>query len=140
MTRSGERSDEPLLKGQANNLTQWMTPRVATGAYTRDRGDPENERLTLDGHATLASILPDPPISTVGEESSHIRRSLNPLFVEWLMGWPPGWTLLALTLPASTGIACSETELSRYRRRMRSALSQLGSPPEAPPEQISFLV
>jgi hypothetical protein len=27
-----------------------------------------------------------------GSESSIERRTLNPLFVEWLMGFPIGWT------------------------------------------------
>jgi hypothetical protein len=61
------------------------------------------------------------------------RRSLNPLFVEWLMGWPPGWTLLAWT-----DFACSETELSRFKQRMRSALLSLGLPREAPPAQLAL--
>ena len=71
--------------------------------------------------------------SNSGETSSTARQSLNPLFVEWLMGWPPGWTLLAWT-----DFACSETALSLYRRRMRSALSQLGLPAEAPPAQLAL--
>ncbi|WP_234819484.1 hypothetical protein [Rhodopseudomonas palustris] len=87
---------------------------------------------------TLRSILPDHPISTVGEESSHIRRTLNPLFVEWLMGWPRGWTCLALTPPALNASACSETALCRYRQLMRFALSQLASPPPAPPAQLTL--
>jgi len=73
------------------------------------------------------------PTYPVGQVSSHPRRSLNPLFVEWLMGWPPGWTLLAWT-----DFGCSETALSAWKQRMRSALSSLGSPPEAPPAQISL--
>ena len=43
------------------------------------------------------------------------RRRLNPLFVEWLMGWPPGHALCA----------CSATEFTRWQRDMRGALSQL---------------
>jgi len=40
---------------------------------------------------------------------------LNPRFVEWLMGWPLGLT----------AFGCLATQLSRYRRRMRSALCWL---------------
>lgn len=87
---------------------------------------------------TLRSILPDHPISTVGAECSHIRRTLNPLFVEWLMGWPRGWTSVALSPPASNASACSATALCRYRQLMRSALSQLASPPPAPPAQLTL--
>ncbi len=46
---------------------------------------------------------------------SRAKRRLNPLFVEWLMGWPPGHALCA----------CSEMELSHWQQRMRGALSQL---------------
>jgi hypothetical protein len=43
-------------KGQQVSLddqaSHWMTPRVATGKYTRDGGDPAKERLTLEGQST----------------------------------------------------------------------------------------
>lgn len=136
----GDRNKPVLtLQGQAQT---WATPSVAdtTGGRMARSGDQSNEPL-LKGQAekvTLASFLPDHPISTVGEESSHIRRTLNPLFVEWLMGWPPGWTSLALTPPASNACACSVTALSLWKRHMRSALFSLGLPPEAPPPQLSL--
>lgn len=118
---------------------RWKTPRTERGDYTRDKGDPEAERLTMEGQAkSLASSLPDQPISTVGEESSHIRRSLNPLFVEWLMGWTRGWTSLVLTPPGSTASACSAMALSLFKRRSRSALLQLGLPLEAAPAQLGL--
>jgi hypothetical protein len=63
--------------------------------------------------------LPAPATSTDGGGSSSTgptsRPRLNPAFVEWLMGWPGGWTDFA---PAAT-------ELSLWRRRMRSSLSGL---------------
>jgi hypothetical protein len=71
----------------------------------------------------LRSSLPAPASETNGIASSQPRRMLNPLFVEWLMGLPPRWTLAAW--PA---FACSATELSHWKRRMRSALWQLDSP------------
>lgn len=43
------------------------------------------------------------------------KRRLNPLFVEWLMGWPPGHALCD----------CSETEWSHYKQHMRGALLAL---------------
>jgi hypothetical protein len=67
---------------------------------------------------------------TPGEPSSPSRRTLNPLFVEWLMNWPPGWTV-----HASTGSGCSEMALSRWRAAMQSALSSMPSPPLAQPPQ-----
>jgi hypothetical protein len=41
-------------------------------------------------------------------------------------------------LGAWTDFACSATELSRFKQLMRSALSQLGSPAEAPPAQLAL--
>jgi len=46
---------------------------------------------------------------------SRTKRRLNPLFVEWLMGWPPGHALCD----------CSETEFAQFQQRMRGALSAL---------------
>lgn len=43
------------------------------------------------------------------------KLRLNPRFVEWLMGWPSGWT----------SYEYSETESILYRRRMRSCLFML---------------
>jgi hypothetical protein len=121
---------------------QWMTPRVSeTGQYQYDRGDPDKPVLTLQGQAQAmpsASSLPDRPISTVGEESSHIRRTLNPLFVEWLMGWPPGWTSLALTPPAMNASGSWGMESYLFKQRMRSALFALGLPQAAPPPQLNL--
>lgn len=118
--------------------SQWRTPRShEVGQYQYDRGDKEKPTPTLTGQA-LASLLPDRPISTDGDGSSHIRRTLNPLFVEWLMGWPPGWTSLGLTPLASSGCACSATAFTRWQRRMQSELSQLGLPAQAPAAQLAL--
>ena len=40
------------------------------------------------------------------------KKRLNPLFVEWLMGWPKGHSLLS----------CSETAFTHWKQHMRSAL------------------
>jgi hypothetical protein len=67
------------------------------------------------------------------------KRRLNPSFVEWLMGWPPGHSLCA----------CSETAFCLWQRRMRGALSAMPTasaqwiwrPPAetTPPMQMSLL-
>jgi hypothetical protein len=115
--------------------SQWPTPRVTTNGGSGNGARADQSRLE---DTASAFSLPDRPISTSGDASSHIRRTLNPLFVEWLMGWPPGWTSLALTPPASSVCACSETALSAWKARMRSALSQLALPAEAPPAQLAL--
>jgi hypothetical protein len=114
----------PTLTGQAQN---WQTP--ATDAFRSRGGDRNNEK----GLSGQACSLPLPVTYQVGDELSKPRRSLNPLFVEWLMGWPPGWTLHAWT-----DFACSETELSRFKLRMRSALYAVGWPQAAPPAQLNL--
>ena len=143
-----------LLAGEAST---WQTPREneAQGSgYQRDRGRKGAERATLTGQARLwptksardykganspehmdrpgknhESQLPNfvfhclpQGLATpgLGEKSSNGSRRLNPAFVELLMGWPVGWTRTDCALPA--------TELSRWRRLMRSSLLRLCTP------------
>lgn len=136
-SRGDKTKPVPTLSGAAQN---WSTPSVAdtTGSRKTRSGDRSDEQL-LNGQTETVSSLLDRPISTVGEESSHIRRSLNPLFVEWLMGWLRGWTSLALMPPASNGCACSVTELSLWKQRMRSELLRIGLPGDQPVQQRLFV-
>ena len=76
-------------------------------------------------------LRPDLPTPD-GPPSSNVSRSLNPLFVEWLMGWPIGWTLVG-----STDSAPAATASSLWWQRMRGLLLMLASPPE--PEQGTLL-
>lgn len=114
--------------------TFWMTPRShEVGDYQYSRGDKSKPVATLTGQArAIYSPLARTTVKT-GKPHSKERRSLNPLFVEWLMGWPPGWTLVAWT-----DLGCSATEYSRWKARMRCALSRLASPQEAPPAQLGL--
>lgn len=127
--RSGDRSTELLLNGQAEVLTRSMWPTPATRDH-HAQGASHNTKAQSDSLATVVAhrLGPlDPTTSTAGETSSPSGRKLNPLFVEMLMGWPPGWT----------NFACSETALSHWRRRMRSELSRIDFH-DAPPEQPSL--
>jgi len=56
-------------------------------------------------------------ISQAGETTSDQRRSLNPLFVEALMGWPTGWT----------GFDFAVTAWFPWLQHMRSEFLWLGS-------------
>lgn len=103
----------------------WATPNVPNGGRAPSEGMSPTGML-LDGRKRqvglewqtrrfppdLESETPGAPRSPSGPNS---RRRLNPLFVEWLMGWPIGWT------------ACEPlgTEWSRWLRLSRSWLSQL---------------
>jgi hypothetical protein len=109
----------------------WRTPAAADadrGAHPSPDVKAGEHSLTTQAAGFLSS-RPAPEISTPGDPSSSARRSLNPLFVEWLMGWPPGWT----------SCACSATALSRWSRRMRSALSSLAISDAPEPAQQSLL-
>jgi hypothetical protein len=46
---------------------------------------------------------------------SRNKRRLNPGFVSWLMGWPPGHALCG----------CSATEFTHWQQHMRGGLSRL---------------
>lgn len=151
-SRSGDRKDELLLNSQAKLISDslapyareniWPTPtslnRPRTpetlekcAAYRMAKAGQTTVPLYLEEVALASSPLA-PQTSPDGPPPSPERRSLNPLFVEWLMGWPHGWTLIA-----STDFGCSATGLSRFKARMRSALSQFASLP-APPAQLSL--
>jgi hypothetical protein len=107
----------------------WRTPRAKEdGEYQYSRGDHSKPTPTLTGQTSDFSHL-DLSTSTHGEPSSKERRSLNPRFVAWLMGWPQ---------PASTGFGFSETESSRFRPLMRSALLQLDLPGADQPAQLAL--
>jgi len=60
---------------------------------------------------------PAPATSMPGGKSLRTTRRLNPRFVEWLMGWPQGWSEIGCALPA--------TEWSRWRQAMHSSLCAL---------------
>jgi DNA (cytosine-5)-methyltransferase 1 len=95
----------------------WRTPVTSDcngGAEEFVRG--KNLRLTLRSQAnTLYPCgLQDQTMPHNGPKYPH---TLNPLFCEWLMGWPIGWT----------GFAPVGTALSHWRRRMHGELLRLTS-------------
>lgn len=115
--------------GLADQTKQWSM------ASARDWRDGAASDETMEKNArplnevACHSSLPAPPTSTDGDECLNSgqtspqpsKRRLNPAFVEFLMGWPPAWSV------ARSGCGCSATELSLYRRRMRSCLYGLVS-------------
>lgn len=162
-SRGQDRQDELLLTGQAKALeselrersvapyvegNRWPTPTALNrprndetldkvGAHRKATAGQNTVPLYLEEVATrLASSSSsslDPATSTDGESFSRAGLTLNPLFVEALMLWPPRWTLTVWNASA-----CSATALSAWKRLMRCALLALASPPEAPPVQASL--
>ncbi len=143
-SRSGDRKGELLLNSMAAYVSQnsWPTPTglsrprsgetlAKCGDYRKAKAGQNTVPLYLE-EVALASSLPAPATETDGPslpetDQTSSRPSLNPAFVEWLMGWPPGWT----------SFGCSETAFSHFKADMRSALSRLTSH-AAPPAQLSL--
>jgi hypothetical protein len=85
----------------------WMTPTA------RDHKDGATSLANTPVNGLLGrQVL---TMASAGSDISDARRSLNPLFVEALMGWPSGWT----------GFGSVATVWSPWLRRMRSELSRL---------------
>lgn len=116
-------------------LARWPTPMASDGckpsAGKRKAADLTNAAgmwmtPTARDHKDGATSLANTPVNgllgrqvlvtpTAGGNSCEERRTLNPAFVEALMGWPTGWT-------AFGSVA---TEWCRWLRRMRSELWRL---------------
>jgi len=100
--------------GLANQASLWMTPTA------RDHKDGATSLANTPVNGLLGRQVLTMPAG--GDDTSATRRSLNPLFVEALMGWPTGWT----------GFGSVATAWSRWLRRMRSEFWLLSSPPAEP--------
>lgn len=74
--------------------TNWPTPTWKDGESSGSRTNPESNANpgTSLTDATCRSSHQGLRISSCGPNCSTEHRRLNPLFVEWLMGWPLGWT------------------------------------------------
>ena len=131
-SRGGERRDE---KGLDRMARDWPTP-MANDGCKPSAGNRRTADLThaagmwmtptARDHKDGATTLANTPVNGLlgrqvlvtpmaGSDTSDARRTLNPLFVEALMGWPTGWT----------GFASVATAWSRWLRRMRCELWRL---------------
>jgi hypothetical protein len=125
----GATERENLLPEQAS---QWPTPAstMTAGEDLRSTWTPGEKPTREDGKALQTALTtcsqiwsrsshPDLEAAPSGSESCEpaptSRPRLNPVFVEWMMGWPHGWTDFGRV----------ETGSSLWRRRMRSCLCGL---------------
>ena len=72
-------------------------------------------RLSRRLFRSATSRMPAATLRRLSKQETWTKRRLNPLFVEWLMGFPIGLSLCD----------CSATEWSRYVQLMRGELSHL---------------
>lgn len=124
--RTAMHAGKKVQIGLEHQVRQWPSP-----AARDHKGANSTEHVTTNGSGRMhMDQLPNfvehgfrysaPDQAThAGPQSSSERRVLNPQFVEWLMGWPIGWT----------GSGPAATEFTHWLRRMRGALSMLSTPP-----------
>lgn len=104
----------------------WPTPRACSGKRSSGANRTElvrswatpTTRDWKDGTATAdvkTNCLLGRQAPRSMSDGMESRLTLNPLFVEWLMGWPIGWT----------DCGSAATGLSRWLLLMRSELSRL---------------
>ena len=79
-----------LVVSEFNALVSVWPTAGATDWKGSSRPGQRRGQLSEAAETSPSPGPPDPPNSTDGPPS---RRMLNPLFVEWLMGFPPGWTV-----------------------------------------------
>ena len=104
--------------GDLRALAQaWPTPNAHDSASPEGLGNEGRARDNLGYHSRYSPQALR--ISTCGPECSQKHRRLNPLFVEWLMGWPRDWSSVV------TASGPAATELSPWKQRMRSSLSRI---------------
>ena len=114
------------MRNLNDEAAHWPTPaaRDHKGANSKDHVTTNGTgRMHMDQLPNFVahgshSAHPDPATSD-GPPSLQTRRTLNPLFVEWLMGWPTGWT----------DCEAAVTGFSLWQQRSRGILSTLLSPP-----------
>ena len=116
----GENGADHLQNG-TGRLHMDQLPNAVAHGFTPPNLPTWQGGLPSSPHAPISRPLWASMIASHGRAVSRrilkarARRRLNPLFVEWLMGWPPGHALCA----------CSATEFTRWQRDMRGALLRL---------------
>jgi len=140
----GENSPDHLTNG-TGRLHMDQLPNAVAHGFTHPARPTSMRGGMPSPHARISRPLWALMTSSHGRTKSRriwkarAKRRLNPLFVEWLMGWPYAHALCA----------SSETAFIRWQQDMRGALSQLPTdsgpwiwmpPADSPqPEQLSLL-
>ena len=124
--REGVNSRYKLRDHSANVVANWATPQardhnegITKETLTRKDGKLRNDRVEVQGKILLDSIHQAQTQNNGQTSSENTQNSpqpwknlrLNPMFVEWLMGWPLGYTEL-------TDLEYSEMESYHFKQRM----------------------
>jgi hypothetical protein len=119
------------------NLDDWAAAWPTQRACSGERSSGLNRTEMVRAWTTPPWSHPDHQTGNDGPKSlreamASRRLSLNPSFVEWLMGWPLGWT----------DCGSPVTGFSRWLQRQRTALSELNwnyePAPDAEPEPLQL--
>lgn len=87
MTRSGYVFQHPSLERLTSEIAPgWSGETLPTPSVAMTKGSSANALTRKDGRSRLRNRLD----YWVERDGQHGR--LNPTFVEWVMGWPIGWT------------------------------------------------
>jgi hypothetical protein len=110
----------PSVLQQEESVESWTARRAREKAKGRNGngfGEPL-DMLAQRFHLDPETNGPGPPSS---QSAPNSHRRLNPLFVEWLMGWPEHWST------ARSDSDSSATAWCHWLRRSRSALARMHS-------------
>ena len=123
---AGPGSPPLLAEWRTKQVTEWQTPANPNFTSRRQSHQTERAEALLPDQASQWSAPRNDPRDNCGgnnarrkakEEGRYIGRRLNPLFVNWLMGLPPGWNVALLP--------CGRQEMESYHSRLRSLLFAL---------------
>jgi hypothetical protein len=97
--------------------TFWPTPTAEDSQCKGNHLGPAGQLESLSLHAAV-KLWPTPN-ATDGEKAPTIGGQLNPMWVEWLMGYPLGWTALEGSATPSSRKSQSTSPNKSYAARKR---------------------
>lgn len=109
------------MRNLNDEAAHWPTPQASDDQRKATKASHQRMLCNVTPHWSPDCPSPPDQVIRAGQPSSPERRVLNPRFVEWLMGWPIGWTSFGPV----------ETALSHWLPLMRGRLSTLCTPPRA---------
>ena len=145
MMRDGEcwELSMPELHTSASESGLWPTPNVPNGGRSvkhvtdwRGKSAYHNGKKVQVGLESAVKMLPTPTADDTGHRTKPYAQggtplsmeaggSLNPTWVEWLMGWPLGWTDLKALETAKFqqwqrlhGVSSPETSMNQSNRNL----------------------